>query len=251
MSILAKLQNNPVIETADKDFVGSGKFTLDSNVYPATVKVAYLDEYASGAIFVAFEFSVETKGTQKTYKENICISNKAGSLTYVGKDGTPQAMPGYVLVDTLCKLASGKALFELGTEQKMVKVWNKEQRAEVPTNKEVITGLIGTTLVLGILEEEYNHYNEEKARAGETQLKNRIAKVFNSKGQTQSELITEAAPAFINSWIEKNANQVIDKKEKVTTTPTINAQQSPFAQPTAPVQQPQAQADASVKPLFG
>lgn len=261
MSLLSKLQTTTPVETQDRDSKGSGKFTLDSNVYPAVIKVAYLDQSAKGAIAVAFEFGVQVDGAEKTYKETVYISTVTGALEKVGNDGVKYPLPKYVMVNTLCKIASGTPLLSLATEVKAVKVWNKEQRAEVPTNKEVLTGLIGKQVILGLIEEEHMHWDQDKASQGVTQFKNRIDKVFNLQGQTESEIIANATPEFINYWIETNRGKLIDCKEqstKATTVTTPSVQNSPFAQSTAqpatattPDVQASPFAKNAVQPIFG
>lgn len=246
MSILATLQQKAAtIQTSDKDVVSDSKFTLNTGLYPALIKVAYLDQYESGAIFIALEFSVDVQGTQKSYKEQICITNKAQSLTYTGQDGQPAPMPGYAIADTLCKLASNTELFKLATEEKAVKVWNKTQRAEVPTNKEVITGLIGTKVILGIYEEKHDHYS----KPGETILRNRINKVFATNGQTLSETITGSSPEFITTWIDKNKDKVFDRTVNASTGSVIATSAGTVTTPTS--QFAKAETAGAPKSLFG
>lgn len=207
MNLFSKIKDKAQnVKTEDKDFKG-GKFTLDSGVYPARVRVAYIDSYDSGAIYVALDLLLQVDGKERQYKEQVCISNKSGDLTYTDKNGVSQPLPGYALIDTLSKVAIDKSVSELETEIKKVKVFNFTSKQEEPMDKEVLMDLVNAELYIGILEEQHDHYKN----AGEVQIKNRIAKVFTKDQKTLAEKEANIEADYINSWITLNEGKLIDK----------------------------------------
>lgn len=230
MSIFNKLKAQAeTVTTTDVDAKVT-KFTLDSGVYPAKIRVAYLDSYASGAIFVALD-AVVTKedGKEVPYKERICISNKEGSLTYTAKDGKVRPLPGYMTIDALCQAGTGTEFSGMSTEMKKIKVWNAATRQEEPADREVLMDLVGVKLELGILEEKEDHY----ANAGETILRNKIAKVFTEEGKTISETRAKLEGVYKETWNEKYKGNVIDRtsgaKKTPNGSPASNSTEAPMS----------------------
>lgn len=238
MNLFAQLQNQASqVKTQDVDF--SGKFTVDSGAYPATIRVAYLDKSEKGAAFVSLEAILNIDGKERTYKENIYISKADGSLTYKDKKtGEDKPMVGFVTVDTICKLATGKPFSEQTTEAKGVKIRKNQQDVVEP--REVLMDLLGAKLVLGIIETKEDHYN----KPGETQLKNNIRKVFSEDGRTINEHEANinakanggepVEAKYINGWKEANEGKLVDKTGKNKPAQGKPSAGNPAAQQAAP-----------------
>ena len=226
MSLFASIQNAN-IQTKEEDVLGGGR-TVPSNVYPAGIKLAYLDAAASGAICVVFDFAMLVDGKERNHKETIYISNKNKEFTYKDKQsGEDKPLPGFVTVDSICKAVTGKSITELSTEKKMVKVYDYVQKAEVPQEKEVLMDLIRGKLELGILEvtvdkttknESYNSSQPTQGTnlpylpTGETREQNELSKVFNEDGLTQLEKDSGATEAkFKAAWITQYGDKKINK----------------------------------------
>ena len=60
MSIFSAIQNAN-LTTKEEDVLG-GSFTVPTNVYPAIIKLAYVDKSAKGAINVVFDFAILVNG---------------------------------------------------------------------------------------------------------------------------------------------------------------------------------------------
>ena len=226
MSLFASIQNAN-IQTKEEDVLGGGR-TVPSNVYPAGIKLAYLDAAASGAICVVFDFAMLVNGKERNHKETIYISNKNKEFTYKDKQsGEDKPLPGFVTVDSICKAVTGKSITELSTEKKMVKVYDYIQKAEVPQEKEVLMDLIRGKLELGIIEAivdktaknaSYDPSQPKQGNnlpylpTGETREQNELSKVFNEDGLTQLEKESGATEAkFKTAWVEQYAGKKINK----------------------------------------
>ena len=214
MSLFASIQNAN-IQTKEEDVLG-GSRTVPSNVYPAGIKLAYLDAAASGAICVVFDFAMLVNGKERNHKETIYISNKNKEFTYKDKQsGEDKPLPGFVTVDSICKAVTGKSITELSTEKKTIKVYDYDQKAEVPQEKEVLMDLIRGKLELGIIEtivDKNVKTDNGYVPSGETREQNELSKVFNEDGLTQLEKESGATEAkFKAAWVEQYAGKKINK----------------------------------------
>ena len=215
MSLFASIQNAN-IQTKEEDVLG-GSRTVPSNVYPAGIKLAYLDAAASGAICVVFDFAMLVNGKERNHKETIYISNKNKEFTYKDKQsGEDKPLPGFVTVDSICKAVTGKSITELSTEKKMVKVYDYDQKAEVPQEKEVLMDLVRGKLELGIQEltvdKTVKSDTGEYVPTGETRDINELSKVFTEDGLTLVEKEAGTTEAkFKAAWIKQYADKKINK----------------------------------------
>ena len=215
MSIFSAVQNAN-LTTKEEDVLG-GNFTVPTNVYPAIVKLAYVDKSAKGAINVVFDFAILVNGKERNHKETIYISNAAGSFTYQDKKtGEDKPMPGFVTVDTICKAITGKSITQMTTEKKLVKIYDYTQKAEVPQEKEVLMDLVRGKLELGIQEltvdKTVKSDTGEYVPTGETRDINELSKVFTEDGLTLVEKEAGANEAkFKAAWIKQYADKKINK----------------------------------------
>ena len=220
MSLFASIQNAN-IQTKEEDVLG-GSRTVPSNVYPAGIKLAYLDAAASGAICVVFDFAMLVNGKERNHKETIYISNKNKEFTYKDKQsGENKPLPGFVTVDSICNADTGKSITELSTEKKTIKVYDYDQKAEVPQEKEVLMDLIRGKLELGIIEtivDKNVKTDNGYVPSGETREQNELSKVFNEDGLTQLEKESGATEAkFKAAWVEQYAGKKINKSKGAAT----------------------------------
>ena len=233
MSLFASIQNAN-IQTKEEDVLG-GSRTVPSNVYPAAIKLAYLDSSKnSKAICAVFDFALLVNGKERNHKETIYISDGKGCFTYKDKQsGEDKPMPGFVTVDSICKAVTGKSITQLSTEKKTIKVYDFDQKAEVPQEKEVLMDLLRGKLELGILEvtvdktaknESYDPSQPKQGTnlpylpTGETRDQNELSKAFNEDGLTQLEKESGATEAkFKAAWVEQYAGKKINKSKGAAT----------------------------------
>ena len=219
MSLFAAIQQSNVT-TKEADVLG-GSFTVPSNVYPAAIKMAYLDKAETGTIYVMFDFALLVNGKERSYKESIRISNTAGKFTYTDKKtGEEKPNIGFATVDSICKAVTGKAIHQLSTEKKTVKVYDFNQRAEVPMEKEVLMDLIKGRLELGILETIVDVKTKASnfEPTGETKVTNEISKAFTADGMTPLEVENGATETkFKDAWIKQYADKKINKAKGAAT----------------------------------
>ena len=221
----------------EKDVLG-GRSLLQTNVYEGTLDVVYLTKSSGGA--TAFNFVVDIDG--KKLREQIYVTNREGGVTYT-KDGKKYPLPGYSLVNALCKLTVGKEIPQLVFEKKLVKIYNFDQRKEVPTEVDVAVELLAQPVKLGIELHRENKRVKDQAGAyvptAEIREFNTITRVFHTKtNQTAAEYNAQGPAEFLDLWKKEFEGKVIDKTTKGAVAPAAAA--------------PGAAAPAAGKPsLFG
>ena len=198
-----------------------GRGLLDTNRYEAEIKVVYVTKSQKGSM--ALNVVAEINGQE--YRETAYVTNTQGENFYV-KGGKKLPLPSFTTMNDLCLVGAGKSLAEMEPENKIVKIYNFEQKKEIPTEVPVIVELIGAKVGLLI-----NKNLEDKTAdtgggvykpTGETFEKNSIEKVFDlESGMTVVEA-TEGKETgeFVPKWVEKNAGKVRDRTDKSAKTGT-------------------------------
>lgn len=215
------------VQTTERDSVYTA--TVATNAYKGKVKMMYLDSATSGALFCNIELDLTVDGAKRTHKETIYISNKEGEVEYTDKKtGDKVPMPGFVMVDTLCKLATGKGIGQLSPEVKQLKVYNPATKQEENMNKEVYTDVIGQDIAVGLFEQTVDKKTKADdgsyVATGETRDENVINKFFNDKGQTINEQTAGAEAGFINTWLENYKGKKFNKAKGATASGAAGAQ---------------------------
>lgn len=213
MSIFAL--GNDVQQEVEKDSLGGGLF--ESGTYDFTVEMAYLSKSKGGAMGINLTFKTEDG---RTLRENGWISSgdaKGNSFTYE-KDGKKYPLPDYAKLDNLCKLAIGKSLGELEPEKKTIKVWDHEQKKEVPKEVPVLMDLLKAKITAGVLKATVDKTSKNDATGkyepnGETRDINEIDKYFRTEDKlTSAEIQAEATePEFYEAWQEKNKGKLVNR----------------------------------------
>lgn len=216
---------------ATKDVVG-GYSLLPTDVYKATIKMAYLGKSKNGANFVTLILNTP----EQEHKETIYITNRNEEVYYT-KQGVKHYLPGFVIIDELCLLVTGRSLSEMETEQKHVKVYNYDTNREEPTEVPVLVELLNAKLEVAITEEKF--FKQEKGASGEYEdtdeevSRNTITKFLSDDGFTINELIDEVEePDYKPKWLARNQGQVYDRtKKKKKNAPSTGTPKAPKKAP--------------------
>lgn len=223
MSILNSITTDNSAEEQDERV---GGFRLvDSDVYTAKIKLAYMLKSAKGAIGVALSFDID--GVE--YRETIYISNKNGETFYYKKDNNGNytdkkvQQPGYQRVNSICRLAIDKQLSELSPEEKVLQIFDPEEKKEMPKSCEVLTELHGAEIklaILKILENKSELGDDGKYHAtNEEREVNNIDGVMVAGGDFDGATVTEITKElplgkFQKDWLDANKGKVRDKRTK-------------------------------------
>ncbi len=229
MSLLAGLATqNDVLET-EKDSVGfSGP--IDSALYPLEVTMAYLIKSAKGALGLVthFKATMPDGGSRDLRQTEYVTSGDAkGNKKFYVKDGQNFPLPGYSWGNSLCLLAGGAPLDTFETAAKDIKVWDSATKAEVIQTKEVLVGLIGKTVLAGVLRQTVDK-NVKDAQgnyvpSGETRDENLIDKFFHpTNRKTVAEILAQdgaESGVFVETWADKFTDSNKDLSTKGAVAP--------------------------------
>lgn len=225
MAMFNKLSTDGLEES--QDTLGGGSFIVPSGVYAAKIKVAYAAPATSGAMGIVINAVLEGG---KEFRETVYITNKKGENFFLNKQDPSKKvpLPGFTTVDDLCLICTGAPLSEAETEEKIVNVWDPEERKELPKAVQVLTGLVGADVLLGIIhkvENKSTKQGNEYVPINEKREFNTIDKVFHPEHEIT---VAEARsgvdkPTFINAWKERNEGKTQDKFKEVTDTGRASA----------------------------
>lgn len=230
-----------------QDYLG-GFSALDSDLYPATIKVVYAGQSKAGAQNVTFVADINGR----EYRETIYVTNKKGENFYPNKqDPTKKVpLPGWVTANDICLVATGMSLKDQPAEDKMVNVWDPEARRELPKSVKVLVDLTGKRVDLGIIKTLLNkneRQGDEYVATADTREENSIDKVFDpeSKMTVFEAKNGKTEGTFQEAWVAKNKGQTRDKRE------IKDGEAGRSGRPGASAGAPQAGAASKGKSLFG
>lgn len=204
-----KLSQDGLEKTGD---VLGGGGTVESGVYSGTIKLAYAGKSAGGA--QSLTVHVDIGGRE--HRETIYVTSKLGN-NYYEKDNKKIPLPGFTTANDLALLSTGQALSEQDIEERVVKLYDFDAKAELPTKVQAVVSLHGKEIKLGILKQivDKNQKNDagDYVPTGETREENVIDKVFHAEtGKTVSEFVNKIAEAeFLPKWEEKNKGNTRNK----------------------------------------
>ena len=207
MNPLSNLTTDKAINE-DKDSVGTSYAALDSAVYAMTVTMAFLQKAASGAL--ALNLTLKTESSEVRQVLWMTSGDAKGNRNYYEKEGERFYLPGFTHANNLCLLTTGKEISELQTEVKVLSVYSKDAKAEVPTKVDVFMDLLGKDVLGGLIRQTVDKNKKNEATGayeatGETREENEVDKFFRARDRlTTAEIRAQVTkPGFINVWEAK------------------------------------------------
>lgn len=215
-NLLAGIKQADAVEEVVDNLGGSKFAPVDSGIYTATIKYAYLKPSAAGSLGFHTELELDNGST---IRESIYLTKRTGENYYVDKNDASKKhlLPGYITADAIALLGAQKPIAELKTEDKIIKLYDSAQQAEVPTTVPMLTELLGKTIKVGIvkiIEDKQVKSDSGAYVKGEgVRTKNEIDKVFHAtNNMTVPELRASATEAaFYESWKDRWDGKVNDK----------------------------------------
>lgn len=211
-NLLSQLNDEGVERSEDR--TGGGFRRLESDIYPSTIKTAFVGESSGGAMYVTFIFDVDNT----EYRETLYISNKNKEVYYRTSTDKKAPIPGFAIFKNIAIICANKEPNQLTTEEKVIKVWDYETSQDQMKSVPVITDLTGKEVALGIVKELVN--KRKKNNAGEyvetadfTET-NRITAVFHpTKKLTVNEALDGKPAKFWDQWLAANQGKTKDRRK--------------------------------------
>jgi hypothetical protein len=222
---------------ADVETTGGGgnKRVWDAGVYDVIVEMATVEESKGGATSV----NVTLKNSDKESKlfplrDTFWITSgtaKGANPYYVDKAGKKHPLPGYTVANRMCIAMTGNPLNEVipTGEKKTINAYSWEAKKEVPTEKFVLTDLIGKPVKIALVTNLENKRAKNIASGvyeatAETIEKNEVRYFANIvTGLSVDEMAAGTTePTFMAEWASKNTTmqQIVDGV--TTTVPRVN-----------------------------
>ncbi len=222
-ALLANLSTaNDTDIAGEKDSVGNGG-VLESAIYLMTVNNAYLDKAKSGALGLHLFLETE-QGQEIRQTLYVTSGDKKGNKNYYeNQRGEKNYLPGFLHANGLCLLTEGVEIAAMDTEEKTIKVYSPEAKAEVPQKKDVLVDLIGKQVYVGmqkqIVDKRAQADDGSYYATGETREENEIDKLFCARPEAEKMTLTEIQAkaeeaAFFATWEAKFAGKTRDRSTK-------------------------------------
>ena len=226
MSILSELAKETKDLEQSKDVLAGGGFTRESDIYEAVIKAAYLTTFKSGA--QGLGLILKLNDDKPDYTETLVITNKEGKPYFLSKQNNKKTpLPGYSNADDLCWLLTEKALTAQETENKELKLWDSDARAEIPQSVPCLTDLMGKKVYVAIRkirENKQAYENGVYVKTKEEVFRNRIEKFFHSEYKcTYPEARDKKEVVFFDEWLKKNQGKVRDQYDSSASASTGSA----------------------------
>ena len=220
MNALAGLNYDETIAN-ETDTLGGGAQLRESGVYDMAIKVAYFEKSKGGATGLSLVLEDEAGGQ---YKETLWATNKEGKNFYVDKvSGEKKYLAGFIHADALCLLAAGTPIGQMQTEQLVLKIYNYDAKAEVPTKVDALKALMGKSIKVAILKQRENKTQKNESTGGydpinEERHINVIDKIFRASDSKTTAEVRSQAPeaAFMDEWKARWEGKVKDRYKEVT-----------------------------------
>ena len=205
-----------VTQEVEKDTLGGGG-ALPSDLYSFVIKAAYFDFSKGKAMSVNLKLETDT-GRRLNVTEYITSGEAKGCKPYYEKNGQKFPLPGYAKMNTLCQLVTGKPINELTAEDKILKLYDFNERKETNQSKKVISELTNQPIKAGVFkiieDKKQNDGSGNYVPTGETREVNEVAKFFNSDGKTIEEVTGGKDAAFAEEWTKAHQGKTKDKSTK-------------------------------------
>lgn len=212
MTMFGNLSTDGLEEAQDR--LG-GFRVLDSGPYTGKIKAAYAGVSANSKA-QSITVILETREDGE-YKETFWVTNK-NDENFSVKDGKKKALTGFTHVDDLCLVTTNKPLSQQVTEDKVMNIYDPDQKKEMPKSVKMLVELLGKEVTFGIKNELKNKQEKDgngvyQDTAGERN-ENVTDKVFHYPSNLT---VVEAkkqiqTPTFYGAWVERNKGQVHDRR---------------------------------------
>ena len=216
-----------------KDNLGGSFGAKETDIYTGILSVAYVGKADSGADFmqlVVKDMKSSDGVPAGDYRQQVYFTSgkeKGNKPTYE-KNGKEYYLPGYTIINDMLLITTGQELFEADFEEKVVKVYDFDQKAEVNKSVQVPINLIEMPIMFGLqksIEDKQTKGNDGKyVSTGETRETNDIDKIYHPEllvtvveareAEKQDIELSQELAVYHNAWLEKNKGKVRDKTTK-------------------------------------
>ena len=202
------LKRDSSIQDNSDDIPAPASGILGSAVYPAVIDVAYTTKSSKDTTGIVFHFKLENG---RDFKTTLWVMSATGEYKWE-KDGRSGYWPGFLLFDEISTIVTGKSCDLLNPpEDKIINIWNYQERKEKPTEAKVLTELQGGKINLAILAQKRDHWEDSSKWVEQ----NELDKVFTPEGLSVNEKQSGATEGTIQTrWEDRFQFDVADRRKQ-------------------------------------
>lgn len=224
------------IHNESPDTLGGG-FTLNTNLYPMKVDLAFTTESSKGATGVVVHFK-PVDGGNSVLRETFWVTSgkaKGQKNFYMDGQGRKRLLPGMMMANQIALITTGKELAEQDTEEKVVKLYDFDAGKEMPKKVDALTAMIGQQILVGVHKRRENRRTQnadgEWVNTPQERTFNETHRVFHPDGFTVTEKAAEAEEAvFVKKWADRyDESYVNDQYEPVAGAESGDSSAAPAA----------------------
>ncbi len=213
-------------ETIEEDFIGGGG-VLDTDVYEATIKTAYIGKAASSE---ARNVTLLMDVNGREVRSQIWVSNRNGEVTYKDKKTKEDKnLPGFNQVNSLCLLVAGKNMGDMDVEELTVKLYDFDAKKELPQVVDCFSELHGETVMIALQRQTVDKTVKNDATGdyeptGETRDQNEVVKFF-----APGSMVTISEVAEYIKGLGGNFDEVVQEGDLLKGINTMNESHGAYA----------------------
>lgn len=194
-----------------------GGFTQrETDIYTGVVKLAYVGKSDGGASNINFIIDIDGQ----EHRETVYFTNKQGENFYVDKKDPKKKhpLPGFTLINDMCKVTTGKPLSQQDAAEKVVKIYDFTERKEVPKAVTVMIDMLNqpVSLALGqiLQNKKVKDASGNYVPTAETFTSVQMEKVLHpgQGNKTVLEIESGSEAKYADAWLSQHKGKVRDKR---------------------------------------
>ena len=175
MTNIFAAMDKPKTASVETDFIGGGGL-FDTDIYPATIKVAYFGKSASSKS-KSVNLLIDVDG--KEVRHTAWVVGKKGTIY----DKNGDTLSGYNQIAALCMLMAGKNIGDMDVEEMTQKLYDFDAKKELPQSVDCFTELQGMKIQIALQRQTVDKTKKDDASGdylptGEFKDINEIVKFF-------------------------------------------------------------------------
>ncbi len=196
----------------DKDVIGNNFSVIDTGIYPFFVEEAFLETSKSGALGVHLTLKENKDGSGKVLEQTVWVRSgdkKGNKSYYIDSNKQQQALPGFLLLESLCEILVGAKLKDMGTTKMAAMVYDADEKKRVTQQVDMLKSLCGKPIYVAVMKQTVDKQVKNDAgdyiNTGETREDNDIAKFFRAadkKSATECLANNDEPAAFYHTWLK-------------------------------------------------
>lgn len=233
MSLFDNVKTAADVQKEQERVKGKRTPPLSSDIYNLIIKHAYARKSKGGAIGVNLVFNVVGEDRELRDQQWITSGDSKGNKTFyeTEQDGkkVKKFLPGFIMIDELSRLTLGKGILACATEKKVIPLYSRDANAEVPTEVDMFTELLGKAVCAAVLQtlQDRTKKNDQTGKyepTGQTFESNEVNKYFNATDRkTAIEVEANIDADYHKAWLDKWKGQVDDQSTATESTGTAGA----------------------------